>query len=73
MEINLENKKGDGLRRKFITNIIFGQKLINSLSVEKKNKVSIDYFLNHIENFKKQKNERWEEKIDHSKYINLIP
>jgi len=73
MEINLENKKGDGLRRKFITNIIFGQKLINCLSVEKKNKVSIDYFLNHIENFKKQKNERWEEKIDHSKYINLIP
>jgi len=73
MEINLENNKGDNLRRKFITNIIFGQKLVNGLSVDKKDNVSVEYFLNHIENFKKQKREKWEEKINHEKYINLIP
>lgn len=69
----LEVGVNEYLRRRFITNIIFGQKLVNGLSVGKKEKVSVDYFLNHIENLKKQKEEKWENKINHSKYIDLIP
>jgi len=60
-------------KKKFITNIIFGQKLINDLSVNKKKQVSIEYFMNHLTYFKKYLNENWEDKIEIEKYTNLIP
>lgn len=61
------------ISKKFITNIIFGQKLINSLSLEKRNTINIDVFLNHIKNFNKQNNEKWLEKINFDKYCESIP
>lgn len=70
---SLDIEDNEVLRKKFITNIIFGQKLINGLSVGKRDKASIDYFLNHIKNFRKQIDENWANKINHSKYIDLIP
>jgi len=60
-------------KKRFITNIIFGQKLINDLSSNKKKQVSIEYFMNHLIHFKKYLNENWEDKIEIDKYINLIP
>jgi len=60
-------------KKRFITNIIFGQKLINDLSSNKKNQVSIEYFMNHLIHFKKYLNENWEDKIEIDKYIGLIP
>jgi hypothetical protein len=60
-------------KKRFITNIIFGQKLINDLSINKKKQVSIEYFMNHLIHFKKYLNENWEDKIEIDKYTNLIP
>jgi hypothetical protein len=60
-------------KKRFITNIIFGQKLINDLSLNKKKQVSIEYFMNHLNYFKKYLNENWEDKIEIEKYIELIP
>jgi hypothetical protein len=60
-------------KKRFITNIIFGQKLINDLSANKKNQVSIEYFMNHLIHFKKYLNENWEDKIEIDKYTGLIP
>jgi len=61
------------IKKNFITNIIFGQKLINNLSCEKNKNVTIDYFMSHIKNFKKQISENWEMKINFEKYVDLIP
>jgi len=61
------------VKKNFITNSIFGQKLINGLSADKKREVNIDYFLSHIKNFNLQKKENWEEKINYKKYIESIP
>jgi len=63
----------DFSKKRFITNIIFGQKLINDLSINKKNTVSIEYFMNHLQHLKKQLDEKWEDKILFEKYINMIP
>lgn len=60
-------------KKRFITNIIFGQKLINDLSANKKKQVSIEYFMNHLIHFKKYLIENWEDKIEIDKYIGLIP
>jgi len=60
-------------KKKFITNIIFGQKLINDLSLNKKKDVNIEYFLNYLNCFKKYLNENWESKIEIDKYTGLIP
>jgi hypothetical protein len=60
-------------KKKFITNIIFGQKLINDLSTNKKKQVNIEYFMNHLINFKKYFNENWQDKIEIDKYASLIP
>ena len=60
-------------KKKFITNIIFGQKLMNDLSANKKKQVSIEYFMNHLNYFKKYLNENWENKIEIDKYTELIP
>ena len=68
-EITIENEK---TTEKFITNIIFGQKLINDLSIDKKKTVNIDYFLNHIKNFNKQKDNEWSKKINYEKYSAMI-
>jgi len=60
-------------KKRFITNIILGQKLINDLSLNKKKQVSIEYFMNHLVHFKKYLNENWEDKIEIDKYTSLIP
>jgi len=60
-------------KKRFITNIIFGQKLINDLSINKKKNVSIEYFMNHLNYFKKYLNENWDDKIEIDKYTELIP
>jgi hypothetical protein len=60
-------------KKRFITNIIFGQKLINDLSANKKKQVSIEYFMNHLNYFKKYLNENWDDKIEIDKYTELIP
>lgn len=60
-------------KKRFITNIILGQKLINDLSFNKKKQVSIEYFMNHLNYFKKYLNENWEDKIEIDKYTELIP
>ena len=60
-------------KKKFITNIIFGQKMINDLSLNKKKDVNIEYFLNYLNCFKKYLNENWESKIEIDKYTDLIP
>jgi hypothetical protein len=60
-------------KKKFIKNIIFGQKLINDLSINKKRQVNIEYFMIHLINLKKYLNENWEDKIEIEKYTSLIP
>jgi hypothetical protein len=60
-------------KKKFIKNIIFGQKLINDLSINKKKQVNIEYFMIHLNYLKKYLNENWEDKIEIDKYMNLIP
>jgi hypothetical protein len=60
-------------KKRFITNIILGQKLINDLSLNKKKQVSIEYFMNHLKYFKKYLNENWDDKIEIDKYTELIP
>jgi len=61
------------VKKNFITYSIFGQKLINGLSADKKKEVNIEYFLGHIKHFNLQKKENWEEKINYNKYIDSIP
>lgn len=68
-EDELTNKN----KRNFINNSIFGQKLINGLSRDKKTEVNIDYFLSHINNFYKYKNENYEDKVNYEKFIDKIP
>ena len=63
----------DFSKKRFITNIIFGQKLINDLSANKKKQVSIEYFMNHLIHLKKYLNENWDDKIEMDKYQELIP
>jgi hypothetical protein len=60
-------------KKRFIINIIFGQKLINDLSANKKKQVSVEYFMNHLIHFKKYLNENWGDKIEIDKYTSLIP
>jgi hypothetical protein len=60
-------------KKRFIKNIIFGQKLINDLSANKKKQVSIEYFMNHLIHFKKYLNENWDDKLEIDKYTSLIP
>jgi len=68
-----EEEFSNKVKKHFITNSIFGQKLINSLSHEKKKEITIDYFLSHIKIFNKLKKENYEEKIDYKKFIDRIP
>ena len=63
----------NNLKKKFISNIIFGQKLINDLSVNKSNKICIEYFMNHLNTFEKHCKEDWCSKINFDKYCDLIP
>lgn len=66
-ELNNKSKKN------FITNTIFGHKLINTLSQEKKREINIDYFLSHIKNLNIHRNENYEQKINYKKHIESIP
>ena len=68
-----EEEISNKVKRYFITNSIFGQKIINNLSKDKSKEVNIDYFLTHIKNFNQLKKENYDEKIDYKKYIDKIP
>lgn len=68
-----DNVLNNKIRKNFITNIIFGQKLINGLSQDKKRDTNIDYFYTHINHFNQQISEDWGNKINYKKYIDLIP
>jgi len=68
-----EEELNSRIKKSFITNSIFGQKLINNLSQDKKKEINIDYFFKHIKNLNLQKNENYEKKIDYKKYIDSIP
>lgn len=61
------------VKKIFITNSIFGQKLVYGLSQDKKKEVNIDYFLNHLKHFNHQKQENWEKRINFDKYLDSIP
>jgi len=61
------------VKKNFITNIIFGQKLINSLSNDNNKNGNIDYFMNHLKNFSRQIDENWGNKINFEKYVEAIP
>ena len=61
---NVDIQKFNNIRKKFILNILFGQKLINNLSREKKKEAGIDYFLMHLRNLKLQREVDWNEKIN---------
>ena len=54
---------------KFITNIVIGQKIIDFLSGKKIDIESgIEYFLNHLNFFNQMIGEKWEKKLNYSKY-----
>lgn len=54
---------------KFITNIVIGQKIVDFLSGKKIDIESgIEYFLNHLNFFNQMINEKWEKKLNYSKY-----
>ncbi len=54
---------------KFITNIVVGQKIIDFLSSKKIDIESgIEYFLNHLNIFNQMIGEKWEKKLNYSKY-----
>lgn len=72
-EITTEEEINQKVKKNFIINSIFGQKLINGLTQDKKKEVNIDYFLSHIKHFNIQKKESWEDKINFKKHIDSIP
>jgi hypothetical protein len=54
---------------KFITNIVIGQKIVDFLSGTKIDIESgIEYFLNHLNIFNQMIGEKWEKKLNYSKY-----
>ena len=54
---------------KFITNIVIGQKIVDFLSSKKIDIESgIEYFLNHLNIFNQMIGEKWEKKLNYSKY-----
>ena len=54
---------------KFITNIVIGQKIVDFLSGKKIDVESgIEYFLNHLNIFNQMIGEKWEKKLNYSKY-----
>ena len=54
---------------KFITNIVIGQKIVDYLSGTKIDIESgIEYFLNHLSIFNQMIGEKWEKKLNYSKY-----
>jgi hypothetical protein len=54
---------------KFITNIVIGQKIVDFLSSKKIDIESgIEYFLNHLSIFNQMIGEKWEKKLNYSKY-----
>jgi len=54
---------------KFITNIVIGQKIVDFLSGKKIDIESgIEYFLNHLNVFNQMISEKWEKKLNYSKY-----
>lgn len=54
---------------KFITNIVIGQKIVDFLSGKKIDIESgIEYFLNHLSIFNQMIGEKWEKKLNYSKY-----
>ena len=54
---------------KFITNIVIGQKIVDFLSGKKIDIESgIEYFLNHLNIFNQMIGEKWEKKLNYSKY-----
>jgi len=54
---------------KFITNIVIGQKIVDFLSGKKIDIESgIEYFLNHLNFFNQMIEEKWEKKLNYSKY-----
>jgi hypothetical protein len=54
---------------KFITNIVIGQKIVDFLSGTKIDIESgIEYFLNHLSIFNQMIGEKWEKKLNYSKY-----
>jgi hypothetical protein len=55
--------------RKFITNIVIGQKIIDNLSeTRKKNGLTTGYFLNHLNILNSQKMKEWDKKLNYEKY-----
>ncbi len=72
-ENTIEEDLSNKVKKNFITNSIFGQKLINGLSLDKKKEVNIDYFLNHLKHFNQQKQEKWDQRINFDKYLDSIP
>jgi hypothetical protein len=61
--------KMDDTIRKFITNIVIGQKIIDNLSeTRKKNDLTISYFLNHLMILNAQKMKGWDKKLNYEKY-----
>lgn len=71
MEIQEKLNEDKDIRKRFINNIIFGQKLINDLSNCKKKEVNIDYFLNHIKIFNERFIEINNKNINYEKYDDL--
>ena len=67
-----ENENFNNFRKKFIINILFGQKLINNLSREKKKEAGIDYFLMHLRNLKFQKQVDWDSKVNINRLSNTL-
>lgn len=54
---------------KFITNIVIGQKIVDFLSSKKIDIESgIEYFLNHLNFFNQMIGEKWEKKLNYTKY-----
>jgi len=54
---------------KFITNIVIGQKIVDFLSGTKIDIESgIEYFLNHLSIFNQMISEKWDKKLNYSKY-----
>lgn len=72
-QIESEEIINSKIKKYFITNIIFGQKLINNLSNDNNKNGNINYFMNHLRNFQKQLEENWPNKINFDKYYDAIP
>ena len=58
---------------KFITNIVIGQKIVDFLSSKKIDIESgIEYFLNHLNILNQMILEKWDKKLNYSKYKDLL-